>query len=63
MKNRLASFGVAAVALVGVLCLLLVSMPAAQRGATDVIIGGEVVRPSVKYDTTSPTPRLPNGHP
>ena len=64
MKSRLASSGVAAAALVGVLCLLLVSMPAAQQGgATDVIIGREVVRPSVKYDTTSPTPRLPNGHP
>ena len=50
MKNRFIGYGVIATAIAGVLCLMWISMPAAQN------------RPAAKPDTL-PTPRLANGHP
>ncbi len=50
MKYRIVSYSVAVVALVGVLSLVLLSVPAAQDGAPTT-------------SAADVTPRLPNGHP
>jgi len=51
MKVRFAGFGLAAPAILGVLCLLFVSGPTAQN------------RPDTGKADAKPTPRLANGHP
>ncbi len=61
MRNRLMSYGVAAIATLGVLCLFLVSKPAAQDKVTKVTAGP--VRTADKDPASMPTPRLSDGHP
>src|SRR5579864_7782913 len=61
MRNRLMSYGVVAMAMLGVLCLFLVSKPAAQDKVTRVTAGP--VRTADKDPASMPTPRLSDGHP
>ncbi len=63
MKSRFISYGVSATAVLGVLCLLLTSKPAAQisQGIPDSQISAREARLAAL--AAKPTPRLSNGKP
>ena len=54
MRNRLIGYGILAVCMAGIICLLMVSMPAAQTTAP----AKTAAKPAART-----TPRMPDGHP